>query len=140
VRGNIFSSCPNWDPPTPSPAGECVPLPLWLGGWGVIGIGSWALAASFPCTAVQCMYLFTYSAMCPFIYHPCTIFCNVPFYLSSLYSILQCALLFIILVQYFAMCPFIYHPCTVFCNVPFYLSSLYNILHLQIQNSCLFGT
>ena len=30
VRG-FFSSCPNWDP-QPSPAGECVPPPLWFRG------------------------------------------------------------------------------------------------------------
>jgi hypothetical protein len=30
----FFSSSPNWDPPTPSPAGECVPPLLVPGGGG----------------------------------------------------------------------------------------------------------
>jgi hypothetical protein len=29
----FLSSCPNWDPPTPSPTGECVPPPF-VPGWG----------------------------------------------------------------------------------------------------------
>ncbi len=36
---SFFSSRRNWDPPTPSPAGESVPPPLWLGRGGGGGGG-----------------------------------------------------------------------------------------------------
>ncbi len=36
----FFSSRPNWDPPfTPSPAGECVPTPVWFRGGTIGGVG-----------------------------------------------------------------------------------------------------
>jgi hypothetical protein len=34
----FFSSSPNWDSPTPSPVGECVPPPLWFRGWVQTGL------------------------------------------------------------------------------------------------------
>jgi hypothetical protein len=71
----FFSSRTNWDSPTPSPADECVPLPLLLGGGGGVHWNRFLGSCCVTPTAVQCI---------------CTCL-----------HIVQCTLLYIILVQYF---------------------------------------
>ncbi len=45
------SSLPNWNPPTPSPPGQCVPSPFGSGGGGILACSEWG--SQFGCSLLS---------------------------------------------------------------------------------------
>ncbi len=74
----FFFSRPNWDPPpTPSPAGECVPSPF--GSWGDTLGGGWVPIWTRGQTLWYCRYT-VYLFCGPTLEDVASLYCSVSFY------------------------------------------------------------